>query len=75
MTKQRKPRVGKLSTIGDCRHELGRIYRSCRRGDLDSLDAVRLAKILHTLIAAFRDEELERRIEQLEAQHAKHAQR
>lgn len=72
MTSKRKPRIGKLLSIGDCRHEMGRVYRSARREQLDTLDAVRLARILHMMISAFIDTELEQRISQLEAQHEQH---
>ena len=69
MTTKRKLRISRLNTVGDCRHELGKVYRATRRGELDTLDASRLGSLLHLIIAAIRDDELEARIEQLEAQH------
>lgn len=67
MAKQRKVRVARLDSISACRHELGKIYKSCRHEELDLLDAVRLGKLLQLMIQAFRDTELEERITQLEA--------
>ena len=42
----RKVRVGKLDTIGSVATEMGKIYREARRAELDTLDAVRLVKVL-----------------------------
>lgn len=68
MSNKRKPRIGKLNSIGDCRAELGRVYRCARRGELDSLDGLRLARILFMLINAIEGDEFESRIFALEAQ-------
>ena len=54
MTEKRKPvpRVGRLDFIGAVVSELGKVYRSARKGDLDCLDAVRLANVLREIRAA-----------------------
>ena len=44
--RKRKVRVGKLDTIGGVVTEMGKIYRQARRGNLETLDAVRLARVL-----------------------------
>jgi len=64
--KQRK-RVGRLNSIGDVQHELGRIFRSARREELDTLDASRLASILKIIIDAIRASDIEDRVVALEA--------
>jgi hypothetical protein len=69
MNQKRKPRVGKLRTIGDLRHEMGRVFRAVRKEELDSLVGYRLAKILVMMISATRDHELEQRLEILEEEH------
>ena len=44
--RKRRVRVGKLDTVGGVVTELGKIYREARRGELDTLDATRLANVL-----------------------------
>ena len=66
MNQKRKPRVGKLRTIGDFRHEMGRVFRAVRKEELDSLIGYRLVKILAMMVSATRDHELEQRVEALE---------
>ncbi len=44
--KERKVRVGKLDTVGNVVTEMAKIYREARRGNLETLDAVRLARVL-----------------------------
>jgi len=64
--KQRK-RVGRLNSIGDVQHELGRIFRAARREEIDTLDASRLASILKIIADCIRGHDLEARLAQLEA--------
>ena len=64
---RRKVRIGPLDTIGHVVVELGRIYRQCRRGDMDSKDATRLASILREIRTALEISDVERRIDALEA--------
>ena len=61
-------RVGRLNTIGHVASELGKIYRSARKGDLDCLDAVRLAGVLRELRSTIELGDIERRLAALEAQ-------
>ena len=67
MVDQQKLRVGRLNTIGNVRHELGRVYRAARREEMDTLDASRLAAILKVIIDAIRAHDFEERLEVLEA--------
>ena len=59
-------RVGSLDTVGGVKTELGRLYRSARRGDLDTADAHRLARILAVILACIQGHEVEQRLEALE---------
>jgi hypothetical protein len=47
-------------------HELGRLYREARRGDIESLEAFRLASVLNILRACVETGILEARLEALE---------
>lgn len=59
-------RIGKLTTPMEVAAELARLYKAGRRGDLDSLEASRLAAILDMLRRALTDAQLEKRIDELE---------
>jgi polyhydroxyalkanoate synthesis regulator phasin len=61
---------GPLTTIGEVVRELARVYRAAKRGDLDSSIAARLANILNQMRAAMEAENLEKRIDALEAKSA-----
>lgn len=56
----RRIRGPELATIGACRREAARLYRSARRGELDPSTAARLAHVLAVCLrAAERERELE----------------
>lgn len=57
-----------LTTSGHVRDELARLYRQCRRGDLDVAQGTKLAFILATLARLIEQGCLEARIEALERQ-------
>lgn len=59
------PRL-RLSTIGDCKREIAKLYREVRRGELASTEAARLVWMLNTLANMIADHELEARVEALE---------
>jgi hypothetical protein len=61
-----------LKTTDDVAAELARLYRSAKRGDIASVDASRLAFILQGLARVLETVELARRLDTLEAEHAKH---
>lgn len=63
---KRRQRIGKLQRPGQVAGELGRLYRSARRGEIDSLIASRLSSILGELRRALENAELEQRVEALE---------
>lgn len=59
------PRL-RLSTIGDCKREIAKLYREVRRGELASTEATRLVWLLNTLANLIADHDLEKRLAQLE---------
>ena len=64
------PRVGSLKTAGDVIHELGRLYRAMRRGEVAPGDGAKLGYILNILRQTQEAGELERRLEALEGRAA-----
>lgn len=62
------PRVSpiKLSTLGEIRTELGKLYREARAGRLDTQDATRLAYLLSQLREMHLAMEIEARLFELE---------
>ena len=67
MSSKAQIRIGRrLNTIGGCISEMARVYRHCRRGELDTLDGTRLVNMLREIRVALEMGELERRLEALE---------
>jgi hypothetical protein len=62
----------RLSSLEDVRRELARLYREARHGDIPAQVATRLCYLLDRLAALIAVGDLERRIEELERQHADH---
>ena len=60
------PRVGQLSSLAGVRIELVKIYRSARRGELDTQDMTRLAYVLGQIAKVIETGDLEKRLERLE---------
>ena len=54
-----KKRVGRLDTLKRARAEMGRLYRESRRGELDSLSALRMSQILEKIIDSLEFEAIE----------------
>ena len=63
-----KVRIGKLDTVGGVLAEAAKVYRQCRRGQLDSLHGSRLVAMLAELRRGMESSEFERRLEELEAE-------
>lgn len=55
-----------LSTLGDVKHELAKLYRQTKAGKIETADASRLAFILNSLGRVIVDADLEQRIATLE---------
>ena len=66
MERQRRIRIGRLTTVGQVAAELGRLYRHARRGEIPVADASRLATILGIMRQCLESSELESRIAQME---------
>ena len=60
-------RFGQLNTIAGVLSEMGRLYRSARRGEMSTPDASRLAFMLNLIRRAVEGTDLERRLATLEA--------
>jgi hypothetical protein len=60
------PRIGALDTLGAVRTEAGRLYRRALRGEIDTLDASRLASVLALVGRLVEGSELEARMDALE---------
>lgn len=59
-------RVGALDTARDVRKEAARLYRACRRGDVDPSDGSKMASILALIARSIESSELEERLNRLE---------
>ena len=59
-------RVGRLDTARDVRKEAARLYRACRRGDVDPADGSKMASILALIARSIESSELEERLNRLE---------
>jgi hypothetical protein len=66
----RKRKV-RLADLADVRREFARLYRDAVNGEIDAKQARMLASVLYMLRAAFVADEVERRIEALEAEWKK----
>ena len=66
MTAKAKVRIGRLTSVGRVGIEIGRLYRLARRGEIDTLEAFRLAQVLLGLKACLESSEFERRVAELE---------
>ena len=65
----RTPRL-RLERITDCKRELAQLYRAARRGEISTQTATRLAYLLDLMSRMVERSELERRVEQLEAERS-----
>jgi len=65
--KKRAIRIGKLATIGDCRRELAKLFRSGRREEIPAATAAKLGYLIDLIGKLITNRELEERIAQLEA--------
>jgi len=59
-------RVGRLDTARDVRKEAARLYRACRRGDVDPSDGSKMASILALIARSIETSDLEDRLNRLE---------
>jgi len=64
--RQRGPKITRLADIEDVQVELRKLYRTGRRGEIQTQDMTRLSSVLMQLTTTFRDSDLERRTQVLE---------
>jgi hypothetical protein len=67
MERQRRVRIGRLTSVGRVAIELGRLYRQARYGEVETIEAYRLATILSAMAKCLETAEFERRIADMEA--------
>ena len=63
----RGPKIGKLTSVAMCGVEIGRLYRQMRRGDLDTIEGVRMTQVLLGMKACLEYSDIEKRMAELEA--------
>ena len=63
----RGPKIGKLTSVAMCGVEIGRLYRQMRRGELDTIEGVRMTQVLLGMKACLEYSNIEQRILELEA--------
>ena len=64
--RKRKVQIGHLDTLAGILQEAGRVYRQCRRKEIDDVHAVRLVSILREMRAILEIAEIEKRLDALE---------
>jgi hypothetical protein len=66
MTDRTKVRIGRLTSVGRVGIEIARLYRHARRGEIETIEAYRLASVLSVLKSCLEASEIEQRLEELE---------
>ena len=65
--KERRIRIGNLTTTAAILRELRRLYRVARNNELDTLDASRLGSLLRMMVDIMTTDDIEQRLTKLEA--------
>lgn len=67
-TKQRLrgPKIARLTSVARCGIEIGKLYRLMRRGELDTIEGVRMTQVLLGVKACLEYSNIEQRILELE---------
>ena len=63
----RGPQIGRLTSVARCGVEIGKLYRLMRRGELNTIEGVRMTQVLLGLKACLEYSNIEQRILELEA--------
>jgi hypothetical protein len=66
MEDKARVRIGRLTSVGMCGIEIGRLYRKVRRGELSSTEGMRMVQMLLGLKSCLESSEIERRLEAIE---------
>lgn len=56
-----------MTSVGMVGIEIGRLYRLARRGEIETIEAYRLAQVLQVLKACLETTEIEQRLAEIEA--------
>ena len=63
----RGPKIAKLTSVARVGVEIGKLYRLMRRGELDTIEGLRMTQCLLRLKACLEQSEVERRLDEIEA--------
>jgi hypothetical protein len=66
MERKRRVKIGRLTSVSRVAIELGRLYRQARHGEVETIEAYRLATILSAMAKCLETTEFERRIAEME---------
>jgi hypothetical protein len=69
----RGPKIAKLTSVARCGIEIGKLYRLMRRGELDTLEGLRMCQVLLGVKACLEQAEVENRLDAIEAAVAANA--
>ncbi len=61
-----RQRINPLRDLRGCRTELARLYKAMRRGQLDTQEGYRMARVVQMVAEILKDTDLEARLRQLE---------
>jgi hypothetical protein len=62
----RGPRIARLTSVARCGVEIGKLYRLMRRGELETIEGLRMTHALLGLKACLEQSEVERRLDAIE---------
>jgi hypothetical protein len=65
--RKRRVKIGRLTSVGRVAIELGRLYRQARYGEVETIEAYRLASVLTAMARCLETTEFERRLAEMEA--------
>ena len=71
MERKRRVKIGRLTSVGRVAIELGRLYRQARHGEVETIEAYRLATILSVMAKCLETSAFEERLAEMEAAVAK----
>jgi hypothetical protein len=64
--RKRRMKIGRLTSVGRVAIELGRLYRQARYGEVETIEAYRLASVLSAMAKCLEQSEMERRLDEIE---------
>ena len=67
MERKRRVKIGRLTSVGRVAIELGRLYRQARHGEVETIEAYRLATILSAMAKCLETSAFEERLAAMEA--------